>query len=357
MTSSTEPLRILAVSATWEGANDYAFVRAFRRAGHSVSIVPIEDHLPRAWRSRSLRLLRRALLRHLVRGYNQALRATAQRLRPDLFFVFKGDYVAPATLDALRDAGCISINFYPDTGFSDHGPWLPRAISRYDWVFTTKTAGVDDLARNYAQPRASFVPHAFDPEVHRPWPMSASDHALYDCDLSFIGNWSSKKGATMAAACTRLADLDIRIWGAARWRGEGGGAGQRFQGRGTFGAEYAKAILGSRINLGLLFEGGPSAPRGDLITARTFEIPATGGFMLHERNEEVEEYFTDGIDCAMFGNLDELVDKTRYYLTHRDERERIAAAGRALVHNAGFAVDERVRLVLDKYAEIRSARA
>jgi spore maturation protein CgeB len=48
---STPELRILAVAETWQGANSYAFVRAFRRMGQSVAIVPEEWYVAIGWHS------------------------------------------------------------------------------------------------------------------------------------------------------------------------------------------------------------------------------------------------------------------------------------------------------------------
>jgi spore maturation protein CgeB len=120
--------------------------------------------------------------------------------------------------------------------------------------------------------------------------------------------------------------------------------------------EYAKAIQAARINLGILFEGGPSAPKGDVITARTFEIPGAGGFMLHERTEEALQYFQEGKECAFYSDPDELVAKIAYYLKHPEEREAIAAAGRQRALSSGYSVDARAETVLAKYAELRDLR-
>src|SRR3954447_22970679 len=89
---ATAPLRILAVSALWQGANDYAFVRAFRRTGHSVQVVSEAEISPK-WQSTSLRLVRRLLRAPIVKEFNRILLETAKELRPHLVFVFKGPLV------------------------------------------------------------------------------------------------------------------------------------------------------------------------------------------------------------------------------------------------------------------------
>jgi len=58
---------------------------------------------------------------------------------------------------------------------------------------------------------------------------------------------------------------------------------ERWQGRGAYGDELAIVYCCSRINLGLVSESGGGTSQGDETTARTWQIPAAGAFMIHER--------------------------------------------------------------------------
>ena len=344
-----EPLRILAVSALWQGANDYAFVRAFRRMGHSVRAVSEPEYLP-SWRSRPLRLIRRLLRTRIVEDYNRALLREARMLQPDLLFVFKGALVKGETLRAIREAGTICIQFYPDISFRNHGPDLPGALPEYDWIFSTKSFGLRDMADQLSVTNSSFLPHAFDPETHVPVACSATDARRYACALSFVGNHSPKKRKILEDLKRAIPDLELKIWGPAAWSV----MPDLYQGHPVFGIEYAKAIRLSRINLGLLTEQHEGASSGDLITARTFEIPGAGGFMLHERTTEAEQFFEDGRDCVLFSDHDEMVDKIHYYLAHDDERCAIAAAGRQRCLDSGYSMNDRARMIIAKFRELHT---
>ena len=48
----------------------------------------------------------------------------------------------------------------------------------------------------------------------------------------------------------------------------------------------AAAVCAAKVNLGIM---GITEAMTDLTSTRTYEIPACGGFMLHERNDEVLE--------------------------------------------------------------------
>lgn len=346
-------LRILASCNIRHGGNDYSFVRAFRRAGHSVLVVPPESFMPR-WETKWLKAARRLAYPAILAEYNCAVVNAARSFEPDLFFVFKGDSISVDTVAAARARGAVAINYYPDTGFDGYAA---QAISAYDWVFTTKPAHIDFLRQRFEYTKATFVPHAFDPEVHHPQSLNAGDQSRYGCDVVFIGNISKKKAAVLGHLMQALQDKRFKIWGSEGWRNTSGLLHKAYQGTPVWGAEYAKAINGARINLGLLYEGSSEAPAGDVITARTFEVPASGGFMLHERTDEAMRYFEEGRECAYFNDQDDLVDKIRYYLSHDYERRAIAEAGRRRALTSGYSYDDRVKSILAKYWELRAVGA
>lgn len=350
------PLRILAVSALWQGANDYAFVRAFRRAGHSVMVVSDDQFFP-PWTSLPLRAVRRALERRIADEFNAALLAAAAQFKPDLLFVFKGRLVAAPTLRSLGEAGCVRIQFYPDTGFAAHSALLWQAIQNYDWVFSTKPGHPEQLKIECGVEAASFLPHAYDPETHFPPQVTAKDRDQYECDVSFIGNISPKKDRIVTELMQRMPGLDFRIWGPVGWRSAHGATAAAYQGGPVFGREYAKALALSRINLGLLFEGNVDAAAPDVLTSRTFHIAASGGFMLHERTKEAQRLFEEGKECAYFSDAEELVQKVRYYLAHEQERRAMAQAARRRCLTSGYSVDDRAAAVIAKYFEIKRGRA
>ena len=131
------------------------------------------------------------------------------------------------------------------------------------------------------------------------------------------------------------------------------GAGALVQSREVLGSEYAKAIRLSKVNLGILSEMRKGASSGDLITARTFHIPACGGFMLHERTAEVAQFFAEGQECAMFDGASEMVEKVGYYLNHPGRREAMTEAGHLRCLSGGNSVNERARAMLAKVSELR----
>src|SRR5579863_9493822 len=187
MNATERPLRILMVCDLWQGSDSYAMARAFRRRGHSVTIVSDSTYFARDWRHPLLRVARRLMRPLIARDFNTALMHDAKGLQPHLLFVCKGLLVEPEAIEAAKRAGALAALWWPDVSFFAHGPSIPRAVPHYDWVFTTKSFGLADLKVKFGVTRASFMPHAFHPEVHRKFRCDTSDHARYGCEVSFIG--------------------------------------------------------------------------------------------------------------------------------------------------------------------------
>jgi spore maturation protein CgeB len=78
--------------------------------------------------------------------------------------------------------------------------------------------------------------------------------------------------------------------------------------------------------------------------------------MLAERTDEHLRLFREGEEAEFFSSDEELVEKVRYYLVHPERRERIAAAGRARCINSGYSNADRIRLILQRYADVVETR-
>src|SRR6185437_6895918 len=156
---STNGRRAIVVCDQWLGSNGYAGMKALRRTGWSVEVVAEWEYVPVQWQSAAMRLAGRIIRPSAVREFNAHLLKVARDICPELLLVFKGTFVKGETLDRLRDLGIRSYCFYPDVSFRTHGPYLPAALPRYDWIFTTKSFGVRDLEQQLGVKRVSLVRH------------------------------------------------------------------------------------------------------------------------------------------------------------------------------------------------------
>ncbi len=86
--------------------------------------------------------------------------------------------------------------------------------------------------------------------------------------------------------------------------------------------ELPKAYHFSRINMNITMRGITSG-----IPLRVFDIMGMEGFMLTNFQPEVSELFSPGKDIEVYHSFDEMEDKVDFYLSHEDERRKIARRG------------------------------
>jgi spore maturation protein CgeB len=346
--------KLLVIGGSWHGSNCAGLATGFRALGHAVELIAYDHYLPKVDRSVVRRGLQRLLAPVYIKQFNLEIISAFELLRPDIVVVFKGTYVKPESLAHIQSSGAWLANFYPDVSVMNHA-YLDTGIFKYfDHIFTTKRFGIEDFNRTLGLKQVSFLPHGYDPHVHKPF----EGHNLlsqWACDVSFIGSWSPHKERLLSALHRNLMPGQLRIWGNYWEKCTRPALHECIMGHAMLGDLYALAICASKINLGLLYEGPRGASSGDKITSRTFEIPASGGFLLHERTDEVAEYFAEGKEMACFSSDDELVDKVEYYLSNDVERKGVAHAGyeRCIAENS---LSHRAQAILDKYRERQNRR-
>lgn len=90
--------------------------------------------------------------------------------------------------------------------------------------------------------------------------------------------------------------------------------------------EMPKIFNLSKINLNMTIR-----PIETGLPLRCFDILGCGGFLMTNYQAELADMFKIGVDLEAYSSLDELVDKCQYYLTHEDERKKIAINGYNMV--------------------------
>jgi spore maturation protein CgeB len=199
----------------------------------------------------------------------------------------------------------------------------------YDCVFTTKSYHGESELTEFGIRDLQHVRHGFDPEVHRPLMLSAAQRKHYECDVSFVGCWSRENEDSILHILRQLSGLTVRVFGPG-WNYASNELKQRMGSNlkgGAFGDELAIVYCASRVNLGLLRRAAGNAAIFDQTTARTFQIPATRSFMLHEDTAEVRSFFREGEEILLFAGNDDLVGKIDVALKDEDLRMRICRQG------------------------------
>lgn len=85
----------------------------------------------------------------------------------------------------------------------------------------------------------------------------------------------------------------------------------------------------------------------DGFSDRIFNVLYSEGFLCTNKTEAILELFDDGKDLVTYSNLEELLDKIKYYLKNEDERKRIAYSGYQKVLKE-HSFNNRLKFILDK---------
>lgn len=315
--------------AKWWGSDARALAQALRRLGHSVLDIDEEDYV--SWRPQGAgpKIIRRLFGRVLIDDYNHAVVKQASTSSYDFILSFKGNLLKPETGRQLRQFGKPVYNFYPDVSFADHGPNIPATLGLYDCVFTTKSYHGEREIRQFGIRSLKHVRHGFDPEVHRPISLSQEMARHYGADVSFVGCWSPEKETQLIYILKQLAGISVKVYGPG-WNYASSEFKQRVGSNlkaGVFGDELSIVYCASKINLGLLSSGKSDASLQDQTTARTFQIPATGSFMLHPDTPEVGSLFQDGEEVMLFNGNEDLAAKITKVLNSPSQRASISRGG------------------------------
>ncbi|MFC4767277.1 CgeB family protein [Effusibacillus consociatus] len=234
---------------------------------------------------------------------NEMLLQTAIKEKPDCMFVsLSENQLDPEVIHQISfNTDTITFNWCAD----DHWrlgytlAWAPH----FNWMVTTSAAAVPV----YHQAGYSNV-------IKSQWGCNPAIHQKLNLpkiyDVTFIGMPHGNRVEMLQALVD--AGFNVHVWGAG-WA----------TGRVSIG-EMVRIFNQTKINLNF-----SKASVADIlqIKARDFEVPGCGGLLMTGYNDELSEYYEFGKEVVTYRDQSELIEKIRYYLTHEEERDRIAEAG------------------------------
>jgi len=272
---------------------------------------------------------------------NKELLETVQKEKPDLcfFFLFR-DEIKKQTIKKIKEnTNSKTFNWFADDHFRFCN-FSKYYAPLFNWVSTTDSQAV----KRYHKMGYKNV-------IKTQW---ACNHYLYKpfnlekiYDVSFIGQPHSNRKKVVNQI--KKAGINIKCWGQG-W--ENGRVSQD---------EMIKIFSQSKINLNLTKSSGNINLKAlasiffkrelnnslksinpkywfnnfqsilnkkrEQIKGRNFEIPGSGGFLLTSDADNLIDYYKNGQEIVIYKNINDMIDKIKYYLSHNEEREVIAQAG------------------------------
>lgn len=292
----------------------------------------------RVWRSLAWRIQ----IGPVIARANEMIIRLANSTKFDVVWVDKGTWLRPETVIHLRkkSQAKMALHYTPDAAFySNRSRLFMKSMPHFDLCVTTKPFELKMYSAAKAKQTLMVLQgysRSFD-HVHAQRVQSNSNV----CDVIFVGHRQSHYERCLKALA--LSGVDVAIHGAqwVNFEKNADWARGYVKSDGLWGLDYVLALSTSRIGIGLLSKYIP-----ETTTTRTFEIPASGSFLLAERTDDHLTLFEENKEAVYWTSSEELIDKAKFYLKNETSRARIASAGRARCVSSAYGVLHQVSLIL-----------
>lgn len=263
----------------------------------------------------------------------------------DIMWVDKGVFVSEKTLKFAKEKHprMVIIGYSPDNMVERHNQsqHFLDSLPYYDYFVTTKSYTVDRL-RELGAKEVIFVNNAYEETFHHPYDITPEERVRLGGTVGFIGMWEKERCESILNLAKN--GIDVRVWGGGKWlEYKNMYSNLKIEETGLFSEDYNKALSAFDISLCFLRK-----MNSDLQTTRTMEIPACGSLLMAERTVEHEALFKDGEEAVFFSSNDELLEKCRYYLSHKEELKKVASAGRIRCLTSGYSNYETIKRIMSK---------
>jgi spore maturation protein CgeB len=307
-------MKILIVGFTEPGHMGSHFASAARKLGldHYVLDAAAAHAKTRLGRSIDWRLRGKRPFR--MERFSELALETCAALRCDLILTTGCAPLDRPHIERLRNLGAKLINYSTDDPWNPalRAPWFLSAAPSYDAVFTPRHANVADF-RGCGVRDVHYLPFAYDPEVHRPWPEDRATGA--PSDVLFVGGCDADRLPLISALID--AGLDLALFGG-YWDRH---FKTRNYWRGLANQDTIRsASAAARICLCLVRRSNR-----DGHVMRSFEAAAIGGCIMAEDTADHRELFgPDDHAVRYFRTTAEAVQQSKFLLADAAARRRLS---------------------------------
>lgn len=289
--------RVLLV-APLDGHTNLYVRAAFRQLGWKVAQVDYREAVRQAGRTLG----------------NVGIVTAAERGKPDLVLVLKGEMVEPSTCEAIREAGITTALWHFDPRDGTVG-WVVERARAVDHFFTIAEGLVPWYEER--EVNAHWLLEGADPEHHRPVDVPRQ------WTMGFIGTVDGVPGREpWLSHLAREIGTAVHVWGsfppAAR-------PSFVLHGRAAGDPGFCEAVGQTIVNLGR--DRNPEIRRS--YGARLFRTLAAGGFLLTNRTVGIDHDFKGCV--GVYDSDKDCAQQVLHFLGAHEERLRTAAHGRARV--------------------------
>lgn len=259
-------------------------------------------------------------LPRVERGRHRTLIRAVERLQPDL--ILAAHALLPVNVvREMRSASDAKIAvWFPDALVNLGRQYL--FASDYDaWFF--KDPYMAETFRTKLEINAHYLPEACNPLWHYRVELNEAEKRKYGCDLTTAGHMYYYRARMLEP----FKDYDFKIWGKGYPLWLDSPLRSRYSNVYVGEIEKAKAFNGAKIVLNTIHYGEITG-----VNCRLFEAAGCGAFQIADSKPGLTEFFEPGREIVTFHTREDLKDKVDYYLTHAEERRKIADRAYARSH-------------------------
>jgi spore maturation protein CgeB len=215
----------------------------------------------------------------------------------------------------------------------EFGKPLMELFGAVDILYTIAKGNIEEYRKCFPRVKVLHLQQGCDPKTHHPEELTAEDHAKYDCDVMFAGDYESLLHHGRKELMERLRSMaerkliTLKIFG----------------GRNKiFDSEHNKACQCAKICIG--HNGWAQLPVS--MSVRDYKIMAAGGFLLTEYCPQISEWF--GYTMPTYKNDIEM--RIHQWLSSdywMNQRNKISTNCMALVHAKHKYIDRMAQVIKD----------
>ena len=264
------------------------------------------------------------------------IRKRLEKCDVNLLFVYKGNWVRS---DILKSSNFLTVHLHPDDSTQEinRTKIFDRSERHYDIHFTTREINVREIQLRTKKPVIK-IRFAYDPDWHfRRTPSKIGSTRFL---LGFIGHYRADR-AELISVVSKMYKKNFSLVGK-KW--------ERFDELkrdstlfpAAYGPLFSEIVAEAPLQLGLL-----NSENRDQHTARSFEIPASGGLLLAEDTPEHRDIFKSEDNALFFKTTAELLKQIEWVIANPTEAREIADAGYELIINGSNTWTDRANEILN----------
>jgi spore maturation protein CgeB len=314
----------------WEGTLPYLLSQELNQRGYSVFEFDFSEIMP-GIKNRNLfgRISRNLFSCWYDWKINATLVKATFSIGPQHIIVCKGLNIWPQTLKKLSNAGFYLINWNPDDFFNikNTNKNLISSIKYYDLVVSSRPHLFDEYL-DFGAKRMIFIDWYYVSNIHFP----RTSSKIYN--ITFVGSWSKYREDFISEI-----ECPVEIWGSG-WENSSGSFKKfhKVHMKILSQREMCSVFSASKYNLNLI-----THENRDLSNLRFFEISASRGLLITERNSSSLSYLADGIECLMYDSPNDVNKIIKKAL----DLDAISNMGHIKITNSGNSFADRVTELLN----------